>query len=317
MSNKPIAMQTIDNKFPEKPITLIVPFSAGGGTDLIARAMEKVSVKNLGQTLMVVNKPGGAGAIGWNELAGSSPNGYTLGIITPELISLSLYSENKYHYLTSLEPIVQVAGSSFVMIVQADAPWKNIHELIEYAKQHPRELKFSHAGIGSMPHIVGESFAKITDINIEQVPFRGASEAIIALLGNHVQITFMSSGSAKEQIKSGKVRALAVSSEQRLTDPSLAHIPTFKEQRLDVIFNNWYGVATPKGLSPEVKTELAEGLKSIVFDPEFKNSMDALGLEIQYLGPQETQEIWIADNEKLTKIIQETGILDIIKAQKN
>jgi len=168
-----------------------------------------------------------------------------------------------------------------------------------------------------MPDIVGETFAKVADINIGQVPFRGSSETIVALLGNHVEIVLAPPASVKEQIKSGKVRALAVSSERRLTDPDLAQIPTFKEQGLDIVFNNWYGVAAPKGVSPEVEAKLVQGFKAMISDPEFKSNMDVLGVEIEYLGPQETQEKWLADNEKLTKIIQETGILDKIKAQKN
>ena len=203
------------------------------------------------------------------------------------------------------------------MIVQADQPWQNVYELIEYAKQHPGQLKFGHTGIGSLPHIVGETFANDADINIGQVPFRGASESIAAVLGNHVQIAFTSSISAKEQIKSGTVRALAVSSEQRLTDPILARIPTFKEQGLDIIFNYRQGVAVRKGLSPEAKTKLAEGFKAIILDPEFKSNIDTLGVEVEYLGPKEVQDKWIDDNTKLTKLIKETGILDLIAEQKN
>jgi len=307
---------TSAKKFPEKPITMIVPYSAGGGTDLIARAIEKLSVKYLGQTLVVINRPGGTGTIGWNELAGSSPDGYTVGMTLIDLILQPLYV-SKYHYLTAMKPIVQISNTPIIMAIKADRPWQNLHQLMEYARKNPGELKFAHAGIGSMPDIVGETFAKVADINIGQVPFRGSSETIVALLGNHVEIVLAPPASVKEQIKSGKVRALAVSSERRLTDPDLAQIPTFKEQGLDIVFNNWYGVAAPKGVSPEVEAKLVQGFKAMISDPEFKSNMDVLGVEIEYLGPQETQEKWLADNEKLTKIIQETGILDKIKAQKN
>jgi len=315
ISEKPITKPITDNKFPEKPITMIVAFSAGGGADLIARSLEKIAPKYLGQPIVVVNKVGGSGAIGWNELAGASPDGYTLGITST--IIQPLYQSAKYHYLTALTPLVQISYTPNVMLIRADRPWQNVHEVIEYVKQHPGQLKFGHSGIGSLSHVVGETFSQVANADISQVPFRGGSESIAALLGKHVEIVFMPSSSAKEQIKSGTVRALAVSSEYRLANPDLAQIPTFKEQGLDVIFGDRYGVAAPKGLPPEVQMKLAEGLKTMVLDPEFKNSMDALGLEIQYLGPQEIQEMWITDNEKLTKIIQETGILDKIKAQKN
>ena len=317
MSDKPIAKPITDNKFPEKPITMIVPYSAGGGTDLIARVMEKESVKYLGQPLVVVNKPGATGNIGWNELASSSPDGYTLGMTVIDLILQPSYGNTKYHYITALRPLIQIATTPLIMVIKTEQPWQNVHQLIEYSRENPGQLKFAHGGIGSMPHVVGETFAKVADSNIAQVPFRGASDSITALLGNHVEIVFVPSASVKEQIKSGTVRALAVASEHRLTDPYLAHIPTFKEQGFDIVFNNWYGVAAPKDLPPEAETKLAEGFKAMISDPEFKSSMNILGAEMEYLGPNETQNQWIVDNEKLTKIIQETGILDKIKAQKN
>jgi len=317
MINKPVTMPTTTNKFPEKPIAMIVPYSAGGGTDLIARSLEKVALKYLSQPLVVVNKPGGTGTIGWNELAGSSSDGYTLGITNTDLLLQPLYGSTKYHYVIDLEPIAQISNSPIVMLIRMDQPWQNVDKVIEYTKQHPGQLKFSHAGIGSLPHVVGEAFKINANISIEQVPFRGASESIAALMGNHVQIAFMSLASVKEQIKNGTVRALAISSESRSTDSALAHIPTFKEQGFDIVFNNRFGVGVHKGLSPEVEAKLAEGFKAMISDPEFKSSMDAIGMEIEYLGPKETQDKWIDDNTKLTKIIQETGILDLIKGQKN
>jgi tripartite-type tricarboxylate transporter receptor subunit TctC len=314
MSNKAV---TATNKFPEKPITMTVGFSVGGGADLLARSLEKLSVKYLGQPLVVVNKPGGAGMIGWNDLVDSSPDGYTIGISSSELILLPLYGQTRYHYLTALEPIVQISNSPIVMLVKTDQPWQNVHEFIEYAKQHPGQLKFGHAGIGSLPHVAGEAFAKIADINIDQVPFSGASESTAALLGNHIQIAFMSSVSVKGQIKNGSLRALAVSSEHRLTDPDLTQISTFKEQGLDLVFNSRHGVAAPKGLPPDVKIKLAEGFKAMISDPEFKISMDSIGVEVEYLEPKEFKNQWLADNSKFSKIVQETGILDLIKGQKN
>ena len=308
---------TITKIYPTKPITIIVPFSAGGGLDLLARALEKMAPKYLGQPLVVVNKPGGAGTIGWNELAGASPDGYTLGISAIDLVIQPLYGPTKYHYPTALEPLVQIASFSSIMVVQADQPWQDVDAVINYAKQHPGQLKFGHTGIGSPSHIIGETFAKITDITLEQVPFRGASDATVSLLGRHIQIVFLSPSTVKEQIKNGTLRALATTGEQRLTDPDLAQIPTFKEQGLNISFNNWFGVATPKDLPLEVKTTLAEGFKAIISDPEFRNNVEQLGLQIDYLNPKESEKKWLTDNEKLAQIIQETGILEKIKAQKN
>ncbi len=312
MQNKPTAAKT----FPLKPITIIVPFSAGGGTDLIARSLEKVAPKYLAQPFVVVNKPGGTGTIGWNELAGSNPDGYTLGITALDLIVQPLYGPTKYHYPTALEPLAQVSNSTFVMVVDANESWNNLAEIIAYSKEHPGELKFGHSGVGSTGHILGEALASTANISLRQVPFRGSSEAATALLGKHIQIAFLNPVTVKEHIKNGTLRALAVSSKQRLTDPVLANIPTFKEEGLDIVLNNPNGVAAPKGLPPEVKAELVAAFKSIVSDPEFKTNMDQLGMQVEYLDSKRSEEQWLEDNNKLSKIITETGILERIKEQK-
>jgi len=308
---------TAKNTYPNKPITVIVPFSAGGGMDLLARTMEKMAPKYLGQPLVVVNKPGGSGTIGWNELVTATPDGYTLGISAIDVLLQPLYGATKYHYPTALEPIAQFTILSNVMVVEANQPWQDVDSVIKYAKQHPGQLKFGHSGIGSPSHIIGETFAKFTDVNIEQVPFHGASESTAALLGNHIQIAFTNPATVKEQIKNGTLRALATTGDQRLTDPDLAQIPTFKEQGVDIISTTWIGVAGPKDLSPEIKAKLEEGFKSIVADPEFKTNIENLGLQVEYLNSEDSKEKWRTDGDKLAKTIQETGILEQIKAQKN
>jgi tripartite-type tricarboxylate transporter receptor subunit TctC len=122
---------TTTSKYPEKPITIIVPFSAGGGMDLLARALEKTSLQHLGQPLIVLNKPGGAGTIAWDELAGATPDGYTIGITGVEVILQPLYSPTKYNYPTALEPLVQVSSHPMVMVVQAEQPWQNVDDLVK------------------------------------------------------------------------------------------------------------------------------------------------------------------------------------------
>lgn len=303
-------------KYPNKPITIIVPFSAGGGTDMIARALEKSAPKYLGQPLIVVNKPGAAGTIAWNELSAANPDGYTIGISAIELLAQPLYGPTKYHYPTSLDPLLQISASSFVMVVQADEPWQDIASVVQYSKEHPGQLKFGHSGIGSLTHIVGETFANNAGIALQQVPFRGASESTAALLGKHIQILFINPIVVKEYLKNGTLKALAVSSEQRLKDPFLAQIPTFKEQGLNITFNNWFGVAAPKDLPPDVKMKLTEGFKAIISDPDFKINMDNLGVEIEYLDTQESKVQWLRDSENLTKAVQATGIINLIKNQK-
>jgi tripartite-type tricarboxylate transporter receptor subunit TctC len=303
------------SKYPDKPITLIVPFGVGGGTDLVARLLEKRALEYLGQPLVIVNKPGGAGTIGWNEVAGSS-DGYTLGMTGVEIILQPLYGQTKYHYPTALDPLAQIAELSIVMAVKDDQPWKNLDELIQYAKKHPEEIKFGHGGMGTTGHVTGEMLAKSADIHLEQVPFQGSAEATASFLGGHIQVLFTNPASVKEHVKNGTVRILAVASEHRLKDPVFANAPTFREQGLDVVCSSWHGIAAPKDLPVEVKNKLAKGFEAIINDPEFQKNIENLGFEFSYLGPKKSQEKWLTENQKLSKTVQETGILDKIKAQK-
>jgi len=308
---------TAKNTYPNKPITVIVPYSAGGGVDLLARSLEKTAPKYLGHPLVVINKPGGAGTISWNEVASSSPDGYTLGISVIDLLIQPLYGETKYNYPTALEPIAQVATAPFLMVVEAEQPWQNLNDIVNYAKQHPGQLKFGHSGIGALSHIIGETFIKDAGLTLEQVPFRGASESTSALLGKHIQIAFLPPATIKEQIKNGTLRALATTGDHRLNDSELAQIPTFRELGFNIVLTTWIGVTAPKELPPEVKAKLEEGFKAMIADPEFKANIENLGLQVDYLNSEDSKEKWRTDGDKLAKTIQETGILEQIKAQKN
>ncbi|MDU4961005.1 MAG: tripartite tricarboxylate transporter substrate binding protein [Sporomusaceae bacterium] len=304
------------SKYPEKTITMIVPHGVGGGTDLIARELEKKAIAYLGQPLVVVNKPGGGGTIGWNELASANPDGYTLGIVGNEIVLHPLYGQTKFHYPTALEPVIQISSGSSVLVVQANQQWKTIGDLVAYAKQHPGQIKFAHTGIGSIHHVIGEMFAKATGIAIEQVPFRGAGEVASALLGGHVQMAIIGPAVIKEHIKHGSLRALAVSPGKRLSDTELQSIPTFKEQGIDVVCSYWMGIGAPKGLPADVKVKLTNAFAQIVTSDEFKASQEKLGLEVDYLDSQATAVKWLEEGDKFAKVIQETGIADLIKTQK-
>lgn len=303
-------------KYPDRPVTIIVPFSAGSAIDLVARGLEKVSAKHFGQPLVVVNKPGSTGSLGLNEVASSNPDGYTIGLSGVEVILNPLFGATKFNYPTALEPLAQVTTTPWLIVVLANQPWKDIQDLAEYGKQNPGQVKFGHQGIGSLSHIAGETFAKATQSSMEQVPFRGGSETVAALLGGHIQVAIVSPALIREYVKNGTVKVLAITDEKRLADPLFADVPTCKEQGVEMIFNIWFAISAPKEIPADVKTKLADGLKAMIADPEFKKSVDNMGLQLQYLGPQETAIQWQQDNQKLTKTIKETGILELIKAQK-
>lgn len=297
--------------YPSHEIKLIVPFDAGSGGDIHIRILQKIAAKYLDYPLVIINKSGGGGTIGLHEIAKAEPDGYTIGLSAPEVIFHSVYGTAKYHYLTALDPLAQIVSTPFFLVVNVESPWNSVEDLILYGKSIP--LKFAHGGIGSASHVVGESFAKATSIKSLQVPFRGGGEKTNMILGNHVDAIFINLAPVKEHIKNGKLKILATTSPTRIKDPALADIPTLKELGIDVEYTDWYGIAAPKPLPPEIKAKLAADLKKMILDPEFKAAVEKLGTQLDYLGPEESQEKWIQDAERLKKIVAETGIAEQIQ----
>ncbi|MCC5465386.1 Bug family tripartite tricarboxylate transporter substrate binding protein [Pelosinus baikalensis] len=298
------------SEYPNKPITMIVPYSAGGSIDMTARMIQKGMAKHFNQSVVILNKTGGAGTVGWNELAGSNPDGYTIGFTNIDITWQPLNDEGRYNYVTALQPLAQTAAGSMVISVLTDQPWQNINDLIEYTKEHPGEIKYGHPGIGTTRHILGEMFIKATDVDIMQVPFsNGESEALAAFLGGHVKLLISSPALIKEFVKEGKVRVLAVSDETRLSDPVFKNIPTLKEQGVNVALTScWDMVAIPKEVPKDVKIKLAKELEIVINDPEFKEDMKEFGLTVKYLGPEDCTKKWITDHIQFGNVIKELGI---------
>ena len=299
--------------YPSHQIELIVPFGPGGGTDLHARALQKVAAKYLKQPLVVINKPGGGTIIGFDELVRSAPDGYTWGISVPEVIFHSVYGTSKYHYLTALEPVAQISSTPQLLLVNANSSWQSVSDVIKYAKDNKKPIKFASGGLGSASHVLGEIFGRINGIETLQVPFHGGSEKVAMLLGNHVDVIYNSPSAVKEFVENNKLRALATTGSKRLKDPLFADIPTLKELGIDIEFNDWYGIVTPKPLPLEIKKEIAEELKKMILDPDFQENIKMLGTQLDYLGPEECQKKWIEDTQRLKKMVIETGIMEQVR----
>ena len=308
---------TATEKYPEKPIALIVPFAAGGSADMTMRTMEKVITKYLGQPIVIKNVPGGGGTLGWNELVESYEDGYTIGAVSSSTLLQSTYGTTSYHYPSALDPLVAVTAFPVIAVVRADQEWNNMQEMIVYAKQHPSEVKYGHAGLGTANHVVGEMIKLDAKINIDQVPFKGESEIISALLGGHIQLIYTSPSSVQEYIKIGKVKALGVSTPERMNDPVFSNVPTFREQGLNVVFTFWNGIAAHKGMPKEIKAKLLAALEKTINDPEYIEHMKKLGMEVNYLGHEEFLDKWLNESEQLKKVVKETGIAEKIASQKN
>ncbi|MGE5604606.1 MAG: Bug family tripartite tricarboxylate transporter substrate binding protein [Bacteroidota bacterium] len=301
------------SKFPTKPIQVIVPMAPGGASDLTARAMEKLAKKYLGQSLVIVNKTGASGVIGYNELVNSRKDGYTLGLSAANMLLQPLYGITPNDYGKLTEPICQAVYNPIAVSVLENSPFKTIDDVIKYAQENPGKIKYAYSNVGSLPHILSGIFVKETKVKMEPVPFATGSESTIAFLGGNVQLLFSSLVEIKSHAKDGKVRILAVSSTKRL--PDLPDIPTLKECKIDVEASAWFGICAPAGIPKDVKAKLAEGFKKIVADPEFEKTVENLGFYVEYLGPEESAKKWDNEVKVFAKAIEESGIGDEMKRQ--
>lgn len=313
--NQMAVMQIMDEKitYPERPIKLIVPFGAGGGVDFQARTLEKFVSQHLGQPVVVINKPGGAGTLGWNEVYHAKADGYTLGMTTNEVLLHTLYRPNETHYFTTLDPMAQISSYPLAMVVNSGQAWKTVHDLIKYAKENPKKMKYGNSGVGAASHIVSEMFGKVNGIEIVQVPFQGGSESAAALLGNHTQFAFINPSVVKEHVRAGTLRVIATTGEKRMKDPMFVNVPTLKESGINLVFTNWFGVAAQKELPPKIKAKLEAALKAAVAEPEFQQYMENLGLEIEYLGCEDSRRKWCREIETYKKMLDDTGLLEVIR----
>ncbi len=291
-----------EEQFPNKPVTLIVQFPPGGGTDMTARAIAAVIPKYLGQPLTIVNKPGGAGIIAGDALVKSEPDGYTVGAFVATGADPELFSPfRKANYtLEDMEPILRVAFDAYGLVVKADAPWKSLTEFIDYVKANPGKVSWGHQGIGHSYHLRGMSIIKEAGLQMNDVAFRGTADEIVAVLGGKIDSAIVSTAGSRSFLEAGKLRMLAVQHPTRL--PYLPDIPTFKEQGHDVGFPLHYtGYFVPKGTPAERVKILHDAFKKTLEDPQFNEAIKKGGSDILYGTPEDLME----EVEKMRRVYRD------------
>jgi tripartite-type tricarboxylate transporter receptor subunit TctC len=294
--------------WPNKPIRYIVPFAAGGTTDILARVVgEKLGVA-LGQTIVVDNKAGQGGSAGAGELARAAPDGYTIGggTISSHAINATLYDKLPYDPITSFEPITMYVTLPNVLVVHPSVPANNLAELIALLKANPTKYSFGSAGIGTSQHISGELFNSMAGVKMQHIPYRGSGPMIPELLGGTLLVAVDNITTVIQHIKAGKLRALAVTTAQR---SSVApDVPTMAESGLTGYeLSSWQAVFAPAGTPKPIIDRLYTEIGKILKMPDVAKRLNDLGLDISGMPPAELAALIKADVPRLGKVVKDSG----------
>lgn len=293
-------------EYPERPITMIVAYSAGGGTDVAARTLAPYIEKYLGDgaSITILNKPGAGGEVGFTELANATPDGYTIGFVnTPNALTIPFERETRYS-VDSFQPIGNVVDDPGVFAVLPDSPIKTLDDLVAAAKEKPGELTFGSTGIGSDDQLAMMKFERISGADLRHVPFEGSAPARTALLGGHIDVGVINAGEAMPYVEEGQLRLLGQMGAERWE--GAPEVPTFKEQGYDVVSGSQRGIAAPKGMSQEHIDALAAAIEQAIQDPEFRQQAEDQALPLRYLGPAEYQELLNQASSEAEQIWNET-----------
>lgn len=292
-------------EFPEKPITLMVQYSAGGSTDLAVRKLADLMEKDLKNSVVVVNKTGGGGTICAAAIKNSKPDGYTLGTISVSTMCLiPHFRELPYNPREDLIPVVIFGGWGFALGVKADSPWNSVKDLIEYARKHPEEVTFGTAGVGIAPHLFMEQLALKEKVKMKHVPFPGGAQTITALMGGHVKAALVAE--VAQQTRAGNVKALAVVTDERMK--SIPAVPTFRELGYDIECPTWVGLATPKGVPEPIVQILEKSISKASLDPSFKEVLEKFEMLPMFKNRENFTKQLMTEYDRLGVLIKELGI---------
>ncbi len=295
--------------FPSRPIRLIVPFTPGGTTDILARLVAQKAGETLGQPMVVENRPGAGGNIGAEAAARSAADGYTLlmGTLGTQVTNQFIYPRMPYDSATDFAPVTLVANSPNVLLANSTLAANTIGELIALAKREPGKINYASTSTGGSPHLSGELLNMMAGVKMQHVPYKGAAPAMNDLLAGQVNLMFDNLPSALAQIQGGRIKALAVTGVKRAS--VLPSVPTVRESGLpDYEVNSWFGLLAPAGTPPERLRQLQQAVDKVLAMPDVRKRIQELGAEPGGEGSAAFSAQIKADTDKWSRVIRTAGI---------
>ena len=302
------ALTSAHATYPEKTVSVIVPWAPGGSTDILARMLSESLTKTLGQTFVVENKPGASGNIGSNTVAKAKPDGYTLlvGSMSTHAMNGALFSKMPFHPVDDFTPIALIALVTNTMVTNAAVPAKTVPDLIAYAKANPGKLNYASAGVGSTNRISAAMFEKAAGITMNHVPYKGGAPAVLDTVSGQTQVLFSAGTQTLPHVKSGKLNLVAVTEDKRAE--LLPNTPTVAETLPGYEMVVWYGVFGPKNLPADITAKLNAEINKTLAQPAVIEKMRGIGVEVVQSTPAGFAKTLQADTDRYTKLIKELNI---------
>lgn len=299
---------SLANKFPTRPVKLVVCFGAGGSTDVIVRVMNDQLGKRLGVPAVVLNKPGSGGLVGAQFVARAKPDGYTILVMSlSHLLRQAIDTRIPIDVFRDFELVCRYVSQPLLLGVQGPSKFKTIDDLISFARKNPRKISYASPGIGSTGHFSSELFINATKTKQKHVPFKGDAAATLAVMGGHVDWSVTGLSKYLPKIASGHVRVLATFSKTRI--PEMKDVPTFVEKGYPkVVMYSWFGFAVPRGTPKEIINKLNSSIRGAIKDPLTQEKLKNLYFHDFYTGPAKFSKFIKTDFERFKKVAQELGI---------
>jgi tripartite-type tricarboxylate transporter receptor subunit TctC len=293
--------------YPTRPVRFIVSFAAGGPNDTIARILGQYLSEQLGQQFIIEDHVGAGGNIGMQDVLASAPDGYTIGFVAPNnAINQTLYANIPFDFVRDSTPIAGTMKLANVMDVNLDFPAKTLAEFIAMAKASPGKINFASGGVGTSPHMSGELLAIMTGIKLTHVSYRGTGPAMTDLLGGQIPVLFDNLPGSMPQIKAGRIRALGVTTKERVA--SIPDVPTIGETVPGYEVSVWFGISGPKGMPPEIVGKLNAAVNAVLANPKLKERFHDLGGEPMPMSPAEFGHLVTDETAKWAKVVKSAGL---------